>query len=103
MEEKPEGVFTLFVAGGSSRSRTAIASLRQICAEHFPNDCDLTIVDVLKEPELAEEKNVLATPTLIREKPLPSVRLIGDLSDKVRLLAYLNLPSHQASEAKSQS
>lgn len=100
MEEKPKGVFTLFVAGGSSRSRTAITTLRQLCAEHFGANCDLTIVDVLKESDLAEERNILATPTLIREKPLPSVRLIGDLSDKSRLLAYLNLSAPQATGDK---
>lgn len=84
----------MFVAGNSRRSRTAITSLKELCDEHFQNNYHLVVVDVLKQPELAEDKNILATPTLIREKPEPVQRLIGDLSDKVKLLSYLSLHAH---------
>jgi circadian clock protein KaiB len=55
------------------------------------NNYELVIVDILERPQLAEEQKILATPTLIRESPLPVRRVIGDLSDKEKLLLALDL------------
>lgn len=84
-------VLTLYVAGPSVRSERAVATLRGIC-DRLPGRCELTIVDVLERPQLAERNRVLATPTVVRESPLPPRRIIGDLSDVAAVLLKLDLP-----------
>jgi circadian clock protein KaiB len=90
-------LLTLFVAGQSVRTERAVANLRRICAR-LGDRCELTIVDVLERPELAEREKILATPTVIRNRPLPRRRVIGDLSDqeKVVLELDLSLPANDA-------
>lgn len=83
--------FTLFVTGQTARSQKAVVILRRIC-ERLGAACELTIVDVLERPQLAEDAKILATPTLIRRLPLPARRLIGDFSDTHKLLQGLDLP-----------
>jgi circadian clock protein KaiB len=84
-------VLTLFVTGRSVRSERAVANLRRIC-RRLGDRCELTIVDVLERPELAEREKVLATPTVVRNRPLPRRRIIGDLSDPERVVLELDLP-----------
>ena len=84
----------LFVAGDTLRARTAIANLTRICDEAFPGSYELVIVDVLRQPDIAEQEKILATPTLVKETPLPLRRIIGDLSDKGKVLAALCLEAH---------
>lgn len=83
--------FTLFVAGTTVRSQRAIDSVERICRE-IPDPCEVNVVDVLEQPELAERDGVVATPTLIRTQPEPVRRVIGDLSDLHELAAVLDLP-----------
>lgn len=83
--------FTLFVSGRSPRTETAIVNLRRICDEVLGGSCDVTIVDALEQPELAEAQKILATPTLIRESPAPRRRVTGDLSDPGRVVQMLML------------
>lgn len=85
----------LFVAGDAGRTEVAVANLRRICEDGFPGNYELVIVDVLSHPGLAEEKKIIATPTLIKECPLPVRRIIGDFSDKETVLAGLGLLSYQ--------
>lgn len=82
---------TLFVAGQTARSNNAAAAIRGICAR-LPGGCEVTIVDVLERPRLAEEEKILATPTVIRRWPLPLRRVIGDLSDVDKVVFGLDLP-----------
>jgi circadian clock protein KaiB len=82
---------TLYVTGQSVRSERAVANLRRICGR-LGARCALTIVDVLERPELAEREKVLATPTVVRNRPLPRRRVIGDLSDERKVLLELDLP-----------
>ncbi len=84
-------LLTLYVAGQSARSQRAAVTMRNVCAR-LPARCELTIVDVLELPQLAEEDRVLATPTVIRQRPLPVRRVIGDLSDPERVVLSLDLP-----------
>lgn len=81
----------LFVAGQSSRSMRAAAALRHIC-DQSRGACELTIVDVLERPQLAEDEKVLATPTVVRQRPLPARRVIGDLSNVDKVVRGLDLP-----------
>jgi circadian clock protein KaiB len=87
-------VLHLFVAGRTARAERAIATLRRICERELAGfECELRIVDVLAEPQQAEALKILATPTLIKELPHPSRRIIGDLGgDPHELLMALNLP-----------
>lgn len=87
-------VLQLFVAGRTPRAERAIAVLRRICERELAGyECDTMIIDVLAEPEQAEARKILATPTLIKEYPHPARRIIGDLAaDPRELLAALNLP-----------
>jgi len=79
----------LYVAGQTPKSRLAYANLKSICEEHLPNQCHIEVVDLRENPRLAMEKQIMATPTLIREFPLPQIVLIGDLSDTKHALASL--------------
>lgn len=82
---------TLFITGQTPRSEHAIANLRRICEKELANQYELTIVDVLENPHLAEEAKILATPTLVKELPPPIRRIIGDLSNSSKVLLGLDL------------
>lgn len=84
--------FRLFVAGESERSRAAEMNLRALAGALLPGGYDLEVVDVVARPGLAEEQRILATPTVVRILPLPQLRVIGDLSDPLRVANALGLP-----------
>jgi circadian clock protein KaiB len=84
-------VLRLYVTGTSPRSKQAIANLQHICEEELEGRYQLQIVDVLEHPQLAEDEKILATPTLIKQLPLPLRRVIGDLSDKEKVLFGLEV------------
>lgn len=76
----------LYVAGMAERSQRAILSITKTCAESLAGTYELEIVDIFQQPSMAREANILAVPTLVRVEPLPSVRLVGDLSKPEILL-----------------
>jgi circadian clock protein KaiB len=84
-------VLSLFVTGRTPSSERAVVNLRRICDNRINGQCEIRIVDVLENPRKAEEMRILATPTLIREVPLPARRVIGDLSDMEKVFAALDL------------
>lgn len=79
-------VLKLFVTGKTPRADIAIANIRRICEEELQGQYSLEIVDVLENPQLAEDEKILATPTLIKQLPPPLRRVIGDLTDKEKVL-----------------
>ena len=81
----------LYITGRTPKSERAIANLRRICDEQFTGQYVLDIIDILERPQLAEDQKILATPTLIRELPLPLRRVIGDLSDTGKVLLGLDV------------
>lgn len=81
----------LFISGSTTRSTRAIENMRRICDEHLAGRYDLEVVDVYEHPEATREMQVVATPTLVKLLPEPLRRIIGDLSDKERVLAGLDL------------
>ena len=87
----PGYVLKLYVTGGTPRADRAIANLRHICSSLLEGRCELRVIDVIEEPESADEDRILVTPTLIRQMPLPSRRVLGDLSDKERVVSWLDL------------
>jgi circadian clock protein KaiB len=84
-------VLHLYIAGATSRSRRAITSIKEICEQHLKGRYDLQITDIYQKPENITADNVIAAPTLIKKRPLPLRRLIGDLSDKEKVMDGLAL------------
>jgi len=68
-----------------------VANLRRICEQELRGRYELQVIDVLEQPQLAEDEKVLATPTLIKQLPPPLRRVIGDLSDKDKVLLGLEV------------
>jgi circadian clock protein KaiB len=92
----------LYVTGDTPRAERAIANLRQICEQELPGQYELIIVDVLENPQQAEEEKIMVTPTLVRELPPPRRRIIGDLTDTARVLLGLNLQLTAESQGEGQ-
>jgi len=89
-------VLRLFVTGMSPRSSRAIANARSLCEQHLPGGYDLDIVDLYQDPARARSEEIIAAPTLVRRRPLPLRRLVGDLSDTPRVLRSLGLPPRRS-------
>jgi circadian clock protein KaiB len=81
----------LYVTGKTPRAEKAIANLRRICEDDLQGRYELQIIDVLQDPQLAEDEKILATPTLIKRLPPPLRRVIGDLSDREKVLLGLEV------------
>jgi circadian clock protein KaiB len=91
-EKRPETWrLKLYIAGQTPRSMAAIANLKKICDDH-PNSCyAVEVIDLLENPQLAKDDQILAVPTLVKDLPLPMRKIIGDLSDTERVLVGLEL------------
>lgn len=98
-DETAEYVLTLFVTGASDMSARAIRDLRAMCDEHLTGRYQLEVVDVHRDASLMSAHDVVATPTLIKESPLPKRMLVGDLSDTPRVLAALDIAAREATFA----
>jgi len=81
----------LYVAGQTPKSLAALANLKKICSEHLEGRYKLYVIDLLETPQLAQNDQILAIPTLVRKLPEPIRKIIGDLSDQNRVLVGLNL------------
>ncbi|WDE09701.1 circadian clock protein KaiB [Thalassomonas haliotis] len=82
----------LYVTGETRHSLRAIDNLRALCDEHGLNDdYEVTVIDVLQQPQLAEDDKIIATPTLVKLLPPPLSKIIGDLSDTDKVLLGLDL------------
>lgn len=84
-------VLRLYVAGGAPNSVQAIANLEAICREHLQGGHKLEVVDVLKHPRRAMTQGVLVTPTLAKLAPGPLTTIVGNLSDKSKVLLALGI------------
>ncbi len=84
-------ILRLYVAGATDRSRRAILRARQLCETELQGHYDLEVIDVYQQPILARDGQIIATPTLVRDFPLPVRRLIGNLADTAGLFVGLNL------------
>ena len=84
-------VLCLYVAGMTPNSARAISNLKKICEEHLAGQYDLNVIDVYRKPTLAKGEQIIAAPTLIKKLPLPMRKLIGDMSDKGKVLIGLDI------------
>ena len=81
----------LYVAGQTSKSLAAISNLKRICDDHCDAAYHIEIIDLVKNPALARDHQIVAIPTLVRELPVPIRKIIGDLSDTERVLVGLQI------------
>jgi circadian clock protein KaiB len=84
-------VLRLYVAGQSPKALTAFANLKKICEEQLEGKYSIEVIDLLINPQLGNEDQILALPTLVRKLPVPVRKIIGDLSDTERVLVGLDL------------
>ena len=81
----------LYVAGQTPKSLAAFANLKHICEEYLDGQYQIEVIDLLQNPQLAREDQILAIPTLVRKLPEPLRKIIGDLSNKERVLLGLDV------------
>lgn len=81
----------LYVAGQTPASLAAVTNLRRICEEHLQGRYRIELIDLLVNPQLSREDQIVAIPTLVRKLPVPIRKIIGDLSDTTRTLVGLQL------------
>jgi circadian clock protein KaiB len=81
----------LYTAGQTPKSLAAIRNLKKVCEEHLPGRYEIEVIDLLQNPRLAKDHQIVAIPTLVRKLPDPIRKIIGDLSDTDRTLVGLDL------------
>lgn len=81
----------LFITGSSPRSAKAVSVVRALCEEFLTDRYELEVVDIYQQPGAVADDQIIAAPTLLKTSPLPVRRLIGDLSDREKVLVGLNL------------
>ncbi|MGS2743296.1 circadian clock KaiB family protein [Halomonas sp. LS-001] len=86
-------VLRLYIAGLTATAERAIDNLRRLVSELEENGrhVDVEVIDILEQPQLAEDERILATPVVIKKSPLPSRRIVGDLSEQDKVLIGLDL------------
>ena len=85
----------LYTAGQSPKSLAALSNLKRVCDEHLAGRYSIEVIDLLKNPRLAKDDEIIAIPTLVRKLPQPLRKLVGDLSDTERTLVGLQLRPHK--------
>lgn len=84
-------VLRLCVTGITPRSVRAIENIKKLCEDHLKGYYELEVIDLYRDPEVAEEEGIIAAPTLIKKDPAPRRKLVGDLSDAERVLIGLGI------------
>lgn len=86
----------LYVTGTTERSTRAVRNIRTLCEEYLAGRYELEVVDVYQQPGKAIDEQIIAAPTLVKSLPKPLKRLIGDLSNRDKVIVGLNLRSASA-------
>jgi len=84
-------ILRLYIAGQTPKSITAFENLKKICEEQLKNKYTIEVIDLLVNPQLGQEHQILAIPTLVRKLPVPVRKIIGDLSNTERVLVGLDI------------
>ena len=85
----------LYTAGQSPKSLAALDNLKRMCEQHLPGRYSIEVVDLMKNPRLAKDDEIVAIPTLVRKLPAPLRKVIGELSNEERALVGLQLRPHK--------
>ena len=91
MQDRAKYALRLYITGMTPKSTKAIANVQKLCEEYLKGFYELKIIDIYQQPKLAKDEQIIATPTLIKQFPLPIRRLIGDMSDTERCLVGIDL------------
>jgi circadian clock protein KaiB len=91
MHEQDGYNLRLYVAGQTPKSLNAIANLKKLCEKHLTGRYTIEVIDLMKDPALAQRDQIVAIPTLIRQLPEPLKRIIGDLSNAEKVLIGLDI------------
>ncbi len=86
-----------YVAGQTPKSLTAFANLKRLCDEHLPGQYKIEVIDLVKNPHLAQSDQIVALPTLVRKLPEPIKRIVGDLSNSEKVIVGMDIQSLKAS------
>lgn len=81
----------LFITGHTAQAERAITNLKRLCEAELQDRYEMEVIDLVEDPEEGERQGIVVTPTLIKQSPPPLRRIVGDLSDKERVLSGLDL------------
>ncbi|MFO7965478.1 MAG: circadian clock KaiB family protein [Desulfobacterales bacterium] len=95
-------ILRLYVSGMTPKSIKAIQNLKKICQEHLKGRFELEVIDLYQQPEKGKHDQVIAAPTLIKQLPLPLRKIIGDLSDREKVLLSLDIVNKESDAVKKQ-
>ena len=87
----PEYLLHLYITGATPNSARAVRNIKEICEEYLKGNYELLIIDIFQQPELAQQEDLIGVPTLIKHRPGLVRRLVGDLSDRGRVLKALGI------------
>ena len=90
---KDRMLLRLYIAGQTPKSLAAISNLKKICSEYLGGRYKVEVIDLMKNPALAQDHQILAIPTLVRQVPVPLRKIIGDLSNTQQVLVGLDIRS----------
>ena len=102
-EQNPEAEYLLhlYITGATPNSTRAVRNIKEICEHYLKGRYELLIIDIYQQPEHAQEEQLIAAPTLVKKRPGLVRRLVGDLSDRRRVLVALGLPTDEDNPSKS--
>ncbi|MFY9637600.1 MAG: circadian clock KaiB family protein [Methanobacterium sp.] len=84
-------ILRLYVAGKTSKSMEAFINLKEICKTNLKNRCEIEVIDLIQNPELAKIDQILAIPTLVRILPVPIKKVVGTLTNKKKVIKVLEI------------
>jgi len=82
-------ILRLYITGSTPKSTRAVHNLMKICQEHLAGCYELEVIDIYQQPELAQVEDIIAVPTLVKKRPLPAQKVLGDLSNVQQLVSGL--------------
>ncbi len=84
-------ILRLYVAGMTPVAERALKNIEKICETHLGSSYSIEVIDIVKEPDVAEQAQIFAVPTLVRQLPPPLRKIIGDLSNNEKVLIGLDI------------
>lgn len=88
---KKSYVLQLYITGQSTLSSSSVRNLLRVCQDHLAGQYEIQVIDICQQPELAREAQIIATPTLVKARPAPFRKLVGNLSNQEQVLAGLGI------------
>ena len=103
MHNRAKYILRLYITGMTPKSTRAIANVQKLCEKYLEGAYELKVIDIYQQPQLAKGEQIIATPTLIKQLPLPFRKLIGDMSDTEKFLVGIDLKSKEPEVRRQKS